>query len=331
MIECDFDFMENVLCTISHSGQFNMTKPLKLAVQIFGHLRTFEQCADSIRTYLLEPFDCDVFMHTWTETESKTKTWHKEKCALQTVDKNTLDRLKTYYNPKEIKVEAQQIPPADLERGCLHNKGVNPISAAGMNFMLHSQKQVNFIRKQYQKKHNTQYDYIVMIRPDVRLNTPLPFEEWNREISETIDYPSRICAVNGSVKPQNITFISDLASDIFYFAKPEDMDMIIAAFDKINFFDTQIPMWNPESLITNTLFKNGIATLNLFYYLERDWSIIRKNPKKEKLRKKIIKLKISPDLIRLHLLSGLGHTLFHLNFTLFSSFVFDFTIGKKHA
>ena len=91
----------------------------------------------------------------------------------------------------------------------------------------------------------------------------------------TIDYPARFCASNALKKSSSCSFISDILSDVFFMAKPNDMDLIMQTFESVRFEKYKDKMWTPESLITNILFKNGIATLPIFYFFNRDFDIIR--------------------------------------------------------
>ena len=44
---------------------------LKIAVQLFGHFRTFEKCAQALKENLLDRYDCDVFIHTWGSNRAR--------------------------------------------------------------------------------------------------------------------------------------------------------------------------------------------------------------------------------------------------------------------
>ena len=50
---------------------------MKIAVQFFGHLRTFMDCYNSINENLLNRYDADVFFYTWDRLDHNTKTWHQ--------------------------------------------------------------------------------------------------------------------------------------------------------------------------------------------------------------------------------------------------------------
>lgn len=305
-----------------------MPQKLKIAVQLFGHLRTFEKCTRNLQKNLLDLYVADVFIHTWSETEAATQTWHNEKCTARHVDEVIKEKIEKLYHPVSLKIETQNLPAEDISVPCLHNGGTHPISAAGLNFMLYSQKQVNTQRRNYEQQHNVRYDYIVMIRPDVQLESPFRLDRWSEEISAAVDFPTRFCAVNGFSQSKTLAFATDIASDILFFAKPADMNLIMAKLDTLN-FDSDTKMWNPESLFNAFLLKNGIASLTLHYYLDRDWSIVRCARKREKLMKRIIRLKISSSLLRLHLLPKLGRSIISAQLSIFNVFTIDFSIGKK--
>jgi len=304
-----------------------MPEQLKIAVQLFGHLRTFEQCAPSLNKYLLQVFDCDVFIHTWSETEHRTPTWHKDKCTIRPVDEKIIQKLHTFYQPKALKIEDQPPVGQNTIIPCLHNDKRSAVSAQGVNFMLYSQIEVNKLRQEYSQKNAKVYDYVVMIRPDVLLETAPDFAAFDREISKTVDFEARFSAVNGLNRCPEFAFVTDLASDIFYFATPQTMDKIIQVLAHTDFTKETDGVWTPENLINKTLLKNNIVTLPLFYFSGRDWSLVRGIDRKKR-RKQIIRLKISSRVFYLHLLSGLKFSLINLNLSIFKSYTIQISIGK---
>ena len=51
-------------------------KKLKIAVLLAGNLRTFEQTAPSLKKYLLDRYDSDVFIYTPNQLEHTAVAWH---------------------------------------------------------------------------------------------------------------------------------------------------------------------------------------------------------------------------------------------------------------
>lgn len=306
-----------------------MSGNLKIAVQFYGHVRTFELCAGSIAFYLLNRYDCDVFMHTWSQTEHETQTWHKEKSKILQVGDETAQRLKSLYQLKSLEIEKQPSLADDSYVYPFHLGGGNAISAGGMNFMLYSQNKVNHLRKLYQKKHNINYDLILTLRPDIRLEAPLNLDLLYQEANLTVDYPARFCASNSLLKIENNAFVTDLGSDIIFAATADDMDKIMEVLSTFDFSKFRKAIWTPESAISGALFKQGIATIPIMYYRGRDWQIIRGKLSRRERRKKYVSLKITSKFLRLELLSLLSKNLVNLNLSLFNLYNIKISIGKK--
>ena len=74
---------------------------MKIAVQLFGHLRTFRECHSYLAKHLLDLYECDVFVHTWSFEDHVDPTWHKESnvLAANITDEKELLRL---YKPKGL-------------------------------------------------------------------------------------------------------------------------------------------------------------------------------------------------------------------------------------
>ncbi|MBE6450564.1 MAG: hypothetical protein E7016_01210 [Alphaproteobacteria bacterium] len=308
-----------------------MTQNIKIAVQFFGHLRTFEKCAISIKKHILSKYDCDVFMHTWSDTEHSTQTWHNMKSKVQTVNQKMLEKIEKQYLPKMTLVEKQILPEDDTLMACMHNKKAKMISANGMKFMLKSQIKVNELRKQYAKKNGINYDIVLMLRPDIYLYSDLDINKIVKECNAVIDYPARFCVSNALKKGGTCAFTSDMLSDVFYLATPSSMDLIVDAFKNIKFEKFTEKLWTPENLITNILFKKGIATFALLYFFNRDFEIIRGSYCDKEKRKRFISFKLSHKTLRLNIFGFMAKSFVSMDFHIFNLFNIDFSIGKPHA
>ena len=303
----------------------------KIAIQFFGHLRTFEQCATSIKKYILSKYDCDVFVHTWSDTEHSTQTWHNSKSKIRPINQSMLNKIVKIYNPKMILVEKQIVSDDDTLIACLHDQQTRTISANGMSFMLQSQIKVNKLRKQYSKKNNTKYDMVIMLRPDIYLHNSLDINQIIHQCYTSLEYPARICANNALKKNGSCAFISDMLTDVLFMAKPSDMELIVDALKTIKFKNHTTKMWTPESLITDILFKKGISTLSLFYFFNRDFEIIRGSYYGKEKRRRFISFKLTPKLLRLNLFSFIKKNILSLDFYIFNVFNVDISIGKPYA
>ena len=304
-----------------------MKKSPKIAVQFFGHLRTFEKCAHSVQKHILSKYDCDVFMHTWSDTEHCTQTWHNAKSEIRSVNEDIIKKIEKIYNPKMEVVEKQILPKNDKLIPCLQNNGEKNISSAGMNFMLQSQIKVNELRRQYAKKNHIKYDMVIMIRPDIYLKSDIDLVEIINQSKKVIDYPARFCVSNALKKGSSNAFVTDIMSDVLYMATPDNMDLIVNKFKLVKFENFSNKMWTPESLITNILAQGGISTLALFFFFNRDFEIIRGKEK----RRRYISLKISPTKFKLHILGLIKKNIFSLDVCFFNFFNIDVSIGNSYA
>lgn len=137
------------------------SSPLKIAVLFYGHLRTFEKCAKSVRKNLLDLYDCDVFMHTWSTFDHDTKTWHKFKNSnAKRLIVPKIEKIKKIYTPKNLKIEEQNYE----DIGLITFNDV-PISLFGLQKKAHSM--VEAIRMV-----DAKYDFILICRPDIILYRP---------------------------------------------------------------------------------------------------------------------------------------------------------------
>jgi len=193
------------------------TKKLKIAVQLFGNLRTFNQCAPILKKELLNHYDCDVFMHTWDTIDHDNITWHDYKVSQpkDLTHEEIEKKVRSYYDLKDFKVEKQ----VDEDYGNVLAI-TREISLCGMKAMMHSMKSANDMREKYQKENKVKYDFVVVLRPDVFLNRKLDINEFLERMTEE--------EINNSLFTGGLPSLSLLshfkylvATDVLFFAKPE--------------------------------------------------------------------------------------------------------------
>ena len=151
---------------------------MKIAVCFFGHLRTFKKCAPHIKNNLINRYDCDLFMHTWSTYNHHTKTHHENTEIKGIVKESAI--IDTYGEFKNIKIEEQVVQDLGNVKVSTKNKRVSlygvEVSMFGLYSMYHSMKNSFSLCKEYALKNNIQYDMVVMIRPDIVLLDPLNIE-----------------------------------------------------------------------------------------------------------------------------------------------------------
>ena len=82
---------------------------MRIAVLLFGHLRTYEYCAPFFKTNLLDKFKCDLFMHTWDEYDSHTLVFQTRERIQGKIPRAKISEIMNLYKPKRIEIEHQNI------------------------------------------------------------------------------------------------------------------------------------------------------------------------------------------------------------------------------
>lgn len=241
-----------------------MTKP-KIAVQLYGHLRTFEKCAPALKKHLLDKYDCDVFIHTWNKTEHTSRSWYKSEVRNNPLEvgekvRRTIDKL---YSPTGIKIDDSDMF-ADVE-GHFGTHSDIQISLKGMKSMTYSLYQTNRLREKYQSEAGTKYDYVLSTRPDILLLQDLNFEEYEKEFEFYEKCSIHLMHTSEMHKRGDRFFNFPLVADCLFFARKDTMSTIASVyenFDKyyINFAKT-FPhnVENPELAFFENIAQNAIT------------------------------------------------------------------------
>jgi len=179
---------------------------MKLAICISGQPRNFKQSYESLKTYFLDKYDCDIYFHTW-KTDSFESTnfgFGNQQYNLNEKDFNDLINL---YQPKNYILE-------------------NPIvfDASGYKCPIWRQPLNNTLSMFYSIYRSFQliegnYDYVIRTRFDVN------YSNFNLEFPE-----------EGIILPEwntDIRVKSRGYYDVFALGKPEDMKIYSQVFSNI--------------------------------------------------------------------------------------------------
>ncbi|MGX3043645.1 hypothetical protein [Helicobacter sp. T3_23-1056] len=148
----------------------NDKKPQKrLAICFFGHLRTFNQTCESFFKNIVEvnrndEWQIDIFMHTWDEFEKAGFAWHNYLASLdgKKVTQDDINQVLRIYEPKKFLIET------------LHQE-------RGMDISLSKTQE---LARDYAKEQNLNYDYTLILRPDLYFKNPLrlnTYIEWYKD------------------------------------------------------------------------------------------------------------------------------------------------------
>jgi hypothetical protein len=205
---------------------------MKVAVLLFGHLRTYEYCAPLLKKHILDNYDCDVFMHTWSDSDSDTISWNESIRSRNSrpVSKDVIDRINELYASKKLTVENQKVKN-DIIVKSIANDDKN--SLLGMNFMFESMGKTNKLRHIYEEETGAQYDAVIVVRPDVMI---MSFIDIKKAFDEALVLGIDIENVRffAGLSPttfsrSNITLQVHRGNDFLFFARPKVIDRYIAA------------------------------------------------------------------------------------------------------
>lgn len=244
---------------------------MKIAVLLFGHLRTFEQCWQGLRDNLLSQYDCDVFIHTWDETDHNTLTWHNREVKPVAVTEETLKLVREHYGPKALLVEHQQ--PIEEECFTFLIEPYTTVSTASWHYMFESLDKANRLRREYQERMAVQYDLVFATRPDIALYHPLDLESTLYQ-AEICGYDLERVRFYGSVPSSTkhpTRLLTCKGNDMLFFGRPCVMDRYIKANLGIDSAFFRDHILNVVAVYTAAEVRAGLEPLPISYQHRYDW------------------------------------------------------------
>lgn len=262
----------------------------RIAIELYGLTRSYNKTFDSFFFNLLQPnykddYIIDIFIHTWSETESSDIVWHNPtgKVKGRIIDNIIYKDLIDKYTPKAIIVDNPfDIDKNILIRGTLCN---NKRSYSSLISVSYSRYKVNELRKQYEKENNIHYDWVIATRMDINFHTPFRINDylnsygiWQMETDKKTVYTA--CDPFGDNKIELGS--TTLRSDIIIFSTPELMDEVCAFYQDIkeHKIDSDFILDNYiclEYLFVKYLNSKNISTTKIKYIYRKDFSIARKD------------------------------------------------------
>ncbi len=150
---------------------------MKIAICLSGQARNFKQSYNSLKTHLLDKYDCDVYFHAWKTPhfESTNFGFGNTQYTLTDNDYNDLIQL---YKPKNYIIEKPIVFDASGIKCPIWRQPLN--NSLSMFYSIY--KSIQLVEGEY--------DYIVRTRFDIdysKFNLELPQEgitlpEWNTDI-----------------------------------------------------------------------------------------------------------------------------------------------------
>lgn len=293
---------------------------MKIAVCFFGHLRTFKECATHIKHNLLDKYDCDLFMHTWSTYNHHTKTHHENRDIKGDVNKNLI--VKTYGEFKDIIIEKQIVK----DMGYVNITRSQTISLFGIYSLYHSMKESYSLCERYSREKNKKYDLIVMVRPDIALLDPLELDTYISSIPLNELEKAYFTFVGGSAKV-HIGFRNLGGNDLMFFGKPNVISSIMNGADtELSRIGESLKIDLPEHILFNIVKQQGLGIYIIDY---SGWAIIRPMSFKSKLSH-IIRIKGNKNSIKIEFLVFILYKLFSIRFSV-GNFEINICAGRPYS
>ena len=293
---------------------------MKIAVCFFGHLRTFKSCATHIKHNLLDKYDCDLFMHTWSTYNHHTKTHHENRDIKGDVSKNLI--VKTYGEFKDIIIEKQIVK----DMGYVNITRSQTISLFGIYSLYHSMKESYSLCERYSREKNKKYDLIVMVRPDIALLDPLELDTYISSIPLNELEKAYFTFVGGSAKV-HIGFRNLGGNDLMFFGKPNVISSIMNGADtELSRIGESLKIDLPEHILFNIVKQQGLGIYIIDY---SGWAIIRPMSFKSKLSH-IIRIKGNKNSIKIEFLVFILYKLFSIRFSV-GNFEINICAGRPYS
>ena len=283
-----------------------MTK--RLAIQLFGHLRTFEQTYDSFYKNVILPnkkngYLIDVFIHTWDEIEYEAPQWHSEGCEYlrgKKLSKEQIDILLKRYQPKKYEITPQL--QTDLNISFDEFTG-GKTSYLNVINVYYTKYRVNQLRLEYEKEQNIKYNWVMNTRCDIFYLTEFDIDkilEPYRTLLNSFSSPDDKLFYAGNHR--DMTVKEDMllgASDIIYFGKDNIINNVSEIYKKLSLEDLKSNFHSWENFQFINTKRCNIIPIQLKYGSNKDWKILRLKEVFSKEKKNKFSLKVRKNFIQL--------------------------------
>ena len=270
-----------------------------LAIQLSGHLRTFDKTYESFYKNVILPneekgYEIDVFVHTWDELEYRTPQWHSKGCEWVRGKKLNKDEIRKFlekYEPKKYEITPQLKTDIDVSFDEFTGGETSFLNVINVYY---TKFRVNELRLEYEKEHNIKYDWVINSRPDI-------FYINKFDIDEILDPYSNL--LKPFTTPENKLFFAGChrgmtvkeemllaASDIIYFGRDYVINKVSKIYENLDVENLKNNFHSWEDYQMFNAKKAGVTPIQIGYSVSKDWKILRLRDIKSKTKKIYLKL-----------------------------------------
>ena len=257
--------------------------PKRLAIQLFGHLRTFDLTYQSFYNNIIIPnqdtYKIDIFIHTWDEIEYTALQWHNEKIPQvrgKKITSKDVDFLLKHYCPALYEITPQLEDGSGLE---FDEFTGGKCKYATMRNVWYTKYRVNELRKKYEAEQDVHYDFVLCTRPDVSYNKKLNLDSLFLVYStllKNISVPEGKLFYSGHHRDYPVREDYLLAaSDIVYLGVPSVINAISSIYPHLNTEELAQKFISWEHFQIYTAKKYNIEPIQIEYNYGTDWEILR--------------------------------------------------------
>ena len=258
---------------------------MKLALCFSGHPRTFAECYPSIKSNILDKYDCDVFISSYfvsEELSEQIKTLYNPKNVVFNDEGEIRTTCTKYINTLDA-VRCLKIPVFDNRTDISYNKTYTiaesfHYSSISSNQLFYKNLCVNAccqffgiydvakICSEYIRKHDIVYDYILRLRLDGSVNGEFSIDELNENevLVNCLQHYSH------SIKVQ----------DHFFLAKPDTYFKIANLYTQLPAvfaFTNQNKCWVPTSGYQETILFLHLIMSHISIQCSEKFMILKKD------------------------------------------------------
>jgi hypothetical protein len=218
----------------------------RLAIQLFGHLRSFRKTYKSLLKNIVEVnkqdgYEIDIFIHTWTETDHSDVTWNNpdgEKRGVG-ITESIKSEIYTYYNPKKLLIEKQLVTDDFMVYGKVRKELKYKI----LLNLAYTAFKSSEIRNGYEKETGIRYDYVIVTRPDIIFHKPMSIDKFLSIYEKyTMEMPKNALFVpylfHNEEYISNDNVVQDkrflIEADLFFWGPSNIVDKAVNVYTKIN-------------------------------------------------------------------------------------------------
>jgi hypothetical protein len=263
---------------------------MRLAIQFFGHLRSFKSSAESFLKNIVVPneragYEVDIFIHTWDELEHSTANYRNPEGVnlSKAVTKEDISTIEFLYHPKKLLVEKQ----LDVSDEILTEKiGKVNRSYKGYVNVAYTVFRGNELRKKYEMETGVNYDWVIVTRPDIQFLKPFEINDIiNVYKHYDIDIPKKAIFHGSNIFGRG--FVEDrhllAGSDIFYLGMPEVMNSATNLYPQLDQNLDKKDLWCLEQFWVKYWEKQGIEKIPIKYRHGLEFEVLRISENEQKL------------------------------------------------